>query len=727
MATNYNNLSHEQLMRELLSRDRQLGQLRQELHTNVKHFAPSPQADEYADEIHSFVARQLSTLLEDLPADNPELPTKSPELFRLSETMRNLSAATGIEMLFVDPQLRLSYYTPAVVSVFNVTPDDISRPLGSIVSGMGCCDRLTAKVQTVLATRMPHEAKIQTAAGIGYSLRIAPYCTMNNTVAGALLVFTDISERKRLEERLRESDALLSTIRASIDIAQSKQPEKIPRRSRSHLQAIVDTVNSGIITINEQGLVTTFNPAAERIFGYTETEILGRNIKELMPPTYREHHDGYLASYIKTGNFRLSDHAREVLGQRKGGSTFPMSLRIGEFFDGDTRFFTGIVEDISARKMSEMALRESEERLAYAMDASGEGVWDWDIVSNRAIHNQKWFELLGLQGDNSAYTPKFFTTLLHEDDQAAVLARIRQALDSGGHYRSEHRLRKSDGTFIWVLEQGSVVKRDAQGRPLRMVGSFADISGRKRAEQKLREHQNHYERLLKLEVASQTVTAIAHELNQPLNAAASYIDAALRYLQAGNPKPEQLTLALEHSEQQIQRSGQIIHELCRFLRNEDTITECFDLNEAVSELLDNIELDGQLNGFSVSVELTKKLPLVRANKIQVQKVLNVLLRNSIEAMQDSGLEHGFISVAVRPAERQGFAQVTVSDNGPGLDAEARQRLFQPFFSTKPKGLGIGLALSRAMVKAQGGELWAGQQNGPAVFHFTLPFAHEASS
>lgn len=509
------------------------------------------------------------------------------------------------------------------------------------------------------------------------------------------------------------------------DITERKQTEEELQASQTRLRAIVDTAISGIITIDQRGMVQMFNKAAAEMFGYSEQEMIGNSINILMPSPHHEAHDGYLAAYLTTGHPKIIGAQRELQGRRRDGSLFPLSIGIGEFQEGEERYFTGILQDISEWKKAEQTLRESEERLALAMDASGEGFWDWDIQINRSIHNHKWYELLALEETAYTRTPGFFTTLLHKDDREAVLARIKDALVSGGRFRSEHRLRRSDGRYIWVQETGIVVKRDEAGKPLRMVGKFVDISARKRFEQQRREHQNQYERLLKLEVTHQTVAAIAHELNQPLSAAASYTDAAQQLLQAGNDQPEKLTYALKQSAEQIRRAGQAIHELFGFLHTGESSTTPLYLNQIVRNVVATLKEDGQLGEFTTVLRLAPELPKVEANALQLEKVLINLLRNGIEAMHGAGMGSGAIVVSVCTAASGNAALITVRDSGQGLTADTAQRIFEPFFSTKPHGLGMGLAISRALIEAQGGQLWYQPDEGPgATFHLTIPFAAE---
>ena len=210
--------------------------------------------------------------------------------------MSNLLASTGIATLFVDHQLHILCFTPAIIPSIKLTPSDIGQPLCSIVSSLGQYDCLEEDIQTVLDTQVPHESELQTTPGVWYLLRITPYRILNNTIEGAAITFVDITQSKLAEEELQ--------------------------RNETRLQAIFDTASNGIITIDQSGSISTFNPAAERMFGYTEAEVIGRNISELMPSPYREQHDAYLAFYLKSGKSPLMGKSRDVLGQRKEGQRF---------------------------------------------------------------------------------------------------------------------------------------------------------------------------------------------------------------------------------------------------------------------------------------------------------------------------------------------------------------------------------------------------------------------
>ena len=193
-------------------------------------------------------------------------------------------------------------------------------------------------------------------------------------------------------------------------------------------------------------------------------------------------------------------------------------------------------------------------------------------------------------------------------------------------------------------------------------------------------------------------------------------------MQASTHYPDNLKHALEGCVAQANRAGRSLHELLNFLQKSDLVTEKFDLNEAIKEALNHVRGSGYLE-FRPSIQLEKNLPKVLANRIQVQKILINLLTNALEAMRGATIKNSVIKVSVRTSAISNMAHVSLQDKGPGLDAETAKRIFDPFFTTKKTGIGMGLAISRALTEANGGELWLDPSTDiGATFHLTLPFA-----
>lgn len=370
-------------------------------------------------------------------------------------------------------------------------------------------------------------------------------------------------------------------------------------------------------------------------------------------------------------------------------------------------------------------LTESEQRANQAIAASRLALWNYDLTAGNVYLSEGWSQLLG-----GAQVPTFTTTndlaaLIPKEEQPAVKEAIVVAMKghSSSIYQFEHRVRKLNGEFMWVRSEGAVVERDPDGRALRMTGIKRDITERKLLEKQILERQNEMAELQTLQIAAQTAAAIAHELNQPLMAIASYNETALILLNAEKPDIEKVRKTIEGSERQAHRAGDSIRELLESLSMNEFSSEAFDLNKEILDILGTAKSEHELQFHSI-LQLKEGLPLIRANRTHVQRVLLNLLHNGIEAMQEVGVPLPSITVTVRTIkEDAGIAQVTIQDNGPGVKKEDFQRMFEPFFTTKTRGIGMGLAISRSLIEANGGQLWIDPQETPgATFHFTLPLA-----
>jgi two-component system sensor kinase FixL len=263
------------------------------------------------------------------------------------------------------------------------------------------------------------------------------------------------------------------------------------------------------------------------------------------------------------------------------------------------------------------------------------------------------------------------------------------------------------------------VYRPAEGE---FVSVFENITERKRLEMELQTRRSEMETVHKQQVAAQTAAAIAHDLNQPLVAISAYSEVALRALRNGVTSSDKLTRAIEGCFEQSQRAGQTLHQLLDFLHNGEEVFTPLDIGEAVREVI-NVVKAGGYGKFHPVLDLELGLPPVLANRVQIQKVLDNLLKNGIDAMREAGVADPSVTITVRTMAGRNMAQVTVKDNGPGFDADMARRVFEPFFTTKAGGIGLGLAISRTLIQAHGGQLWADRDGLPgATFHFTLPFA-----
>jgi two-component system, LuxR family, sensor kinase FixL len=361
----------------------------------------------------------------------------------------------------------------------------------------------------------------------------------------------------------------------------------------AHLRSILDTVPDATIVIDASGDIQSFNAAAERLFGYPESAVVGQNVSLLMPTPFREEHDGYIAHYLKTGERRIIGIDRVVTGQRKDGSTFPMKLAVGEMRSGERRYFTGFIRDLTERQATEHKLEELQSELA---------------------------------------------------------------------------------------------------------------------------------RLSRLTAMGEMASTLAHEMNQPLSAIANYLQGCGRLIESvEHPSAPKIRDALAETTKQTLRAGHIIRQLREFVARGENEKRPEDINKLIEEASALALVGSKDEGVKPIFHFDTRLGPVHVEKVQIQQVLVNLIRNAIEAMQ--GCERRELLVKTESAD-DGMVAVSVADTGSGLSEEVVSRLFQPFVTTKPNGMGVGLSISKRIVEAHGGEMWAEPNpQGGTRFRFTL----EASS
>lgn len=250
------------------------------------------------------------------------------------------------------------------------------------------------------------------------------------------------------------------------------------------------------------------------------------------------------------------------------------------------------------------------------------------------------------------------------------------------------------------------------------------IAKAKLAEQRINAQRLKLEESHRHQVARQTAAAIAHELNQPLTAMVLYNTGALQLLRTGVLDRELLQHALENSEQQAQRASQVIHELMSQLYKDEDATQPSDIEIIVEDSISILADNGELDGITVARQIPTGLPPVLINRLQIKKVMVNLMRNSLQAIQALESPNREISLMAEPIPgNEAMLRFTIRDTGKGIGELDLHSIFQPFYSTKTAGLGMGLAISRSLVESHGGTLWAEANAGPgASFHFTLPFA-----
>ena len=246
-----------------------------------------------------------------------------------------------------------------------------------------------------------------------------------------------------------------------------------------------------------------------------------------------------------------------------------------------------------------------------------------------------------------------------------------------------------------------------------------DVTERKRAEEAARQHQAELTHVLRVTSMGEMAAGLAHEINQPLTAIASYAQGSVRRLRANPPQVEPVLAVIDDIAAEALRAGEIIRRLRSLIRKEAPRQDWVDLNEVVGEVVRLLEPEARQHGVTVRVHADARLPALVADRIQIEQVILNLVRNAVDAMREV---EGRRELDIRTAAVGDDAvELSVRDSGPGLSAALLEHIFEPFFSTKSAGLGMGLSISRTIIEAHQGRLWATSSvGGGANFHFTLP-------
>lgn len=483
------------------------------------------------------------------------------------------------------------------------------------------------------------------------------------------------------------------------------------------LRAIIDTAVDGIIIIDSAGTVRIYNHACERLFGYPAAEVIGRNVNLLMPEPYRAEHDEYLRRYQRTGEARIIGIGREVTGRHRDGTEFPMHLSVGEGREGGERIFVGIIHDISARKRAEAALIAREAHLRSIIDTAPDALIVIDERGAIESFSPAAERLFGYgAGEVAGRNVSMLMPSPYREQHDGYLQRYMRTGERRiiGIGRVVVGLRKDGTTFPMELAVGEV----QSGGRRRFTGFVRDLTERQTRERRLQELQDELIHVARLSEMGQMASALAHELNQPLTAISNYLQACRRMIEAsGMAVPPRVLEIMEKTVAQAGRAGQIIRRMRQFIQKGESERAAENLNKIVEEATALALVGAKEHSVRPTLDLAADIGPVFIDKIQIQQVVLNLVRNAVEALIESERRE----IVVRTAREDGMAVVSVCDTGPGLADVVAKNLFQPFVTTKQKGMGLGLSICRAIVDAHGGRFWATPNPERGVtFSFTLP-------
>ena len=507
------------------------------------------------------------------------------------------------------------------------------------------------------------------------------------------------------------------------DATALKESQAALARSEAYSAAIVATAAEGIITLDARGRIQSFNRAAEKMFGYKAGEVIGEDVHLLMPEPFREQHDQYVDNYIRTGESHIIGTGREVMAQRRDGSTFPIHLAASEIEVDGERCFTGMIRDISDQRAAEESIRSVERRFRAMFDQRLQLVGILSPGGEVLEANARSLAFAGL--DREAVIGRLFWEAPWWSHSAELQQQIRASINAasrGDTIRFEASSQRVDGEMA-VLDYSIRPITDKDGNIVSLVTESHDITEHKQAEEEAKQHRARIAHVTRLSTLGEMAAGIAHEINQPLTAISLFAQAGRRLIEAGDfDRIDEVCHKLtEHS----LRAADVVERMQSLARQSESAKEIIDCNELIESAVKLAESEARIHDIEVRFDKGKSLPSISADVVQIQQVALNLLRNGMEAMLPAqSVKERVVTISTRLAE-DGQIHVTVRDNGPGVQNDCIDKLFTPFSTTKKSGMGMGLSISQAIVRAHGGRIDFRNNDGHgATFWFTLPAARQ---
>jgi PAS domain S-box-containing protein len=517
----------------------------------------------------------------------------------------------------------------------------------------------------------------------------------------------EIAERKSAEERLRQEETGL-------------------KRSEAHKAAILDSSLDCIVAMDHEGCITEFNPAAERTFGYDRENVVGKHLADvIVPPSLREKHRAGFARHLATGESRVLGRRVEMAALCADGRNIPVEIAITRIQQDGPPSFTGYLRDITERKRNEEALLDahaelarSEERWRSVFENSAIGVALTDLNGRFISANPVFQKMVGYTEEE--LKPLSFVDITVEEDRNLNWVLMKELLEGERRqFQIEKRYRRKNGCTVWVRNSVSVVS-GTERLPRFLMALSEDVTERRLAEEALNQTRSELAHMARVTTLSTLTASIAHEVNQPLSGIVTNASTCLRMLDANPPNLEGARETARRTIRDGNRASEVIARLRALFSKKNAIFEMFDLNEAVKEVIVLSVSDLQRNRVVLRSDLAVDLPSVLGDRIQIQQVILNLLRNGSDAM--STVDDNPRELLIKTeCDDSGGVRLSVKDSGVGIDSEIEKKLFEPFYTTKGDGMGIGLSVSRSIVLQHQGRLLAIRNEGPgATFSFSIP-------
>ncbi len=605
---------------------------------------------------------ELQSLNEELTTVNAELKENVLELERANNDLDNLLTSTNIATIFLDTSFRVRRFTPATTRLFNLIPTDVGRPIADIVQRF-TDPELLQDAQAVLANLGAISKEVQDRNGRWFVRQVLPYRTHDNRIEGVVMTFSDVA-----------ADAL--------------------QEARLYAEAIVDTVRQPLVVLDADLRVQSANRAFYQGFQVTPEATVGRPVHELGErqfdvPRLRALLGEVVRERGTVTNFEV-EHDVPKIGRR----IMLLNARVLTRGGGRPDLILLASQDVTERKRAEQTLRQSGAMTRAGVQMAVDGVVTLDERVNILSFNPAAERIFGYAADE-VIGQSFASLMLPRDgDGAGSLARDLLAQEQ------ETRGRRKDGT-VFPCDLRVSEFHDGGGR--RFVATIRDISERKRSEEQIRRQQAELAHVLRVATIERFAAGLAHELNQPLTAIANDIEACATYVRSGKDTQGRLLGMLDRAGAEALRAGEVVHHLRQFVRRTEPRLEPTDLCEVVRNSTRWLLREIENEHITLRLDLgTRPLP-VCVDRVQIEQVLVNLIQNAIDAIREANTTTREIVLRTSRAAN-GTVEVAIDDTGTGLSPAAAERLYEPFFTTRSEGMGMGLAICRTIAEWHRGDL-----------------------
>jgi len=514
-----------------------------------------------------------------------------------------------------------------------------------------------------------------------------------------------------------EMIGLLENLAAALGEAIGRrQANSLLERRESHFRLLYENAPLGYQSLDIEGRLIEVNQAWLDLLGYSHEEVLGRSFGDFLPPQDVPLFRQRFPRFKQIGEV----HGVEFDMVRKDGSTITVSIdgRIMRNPQGEFVRTHCILHDIADRKRAEQALRDRESLLNRAEEIAGIGSFIWDLTNDALTWSKGMVSLCGLEeGTVMGSLREAIQQLVHPEDRQRVGEEIRQMIAARRARPMEFRIVRPDGEERILQSAGEFVLND-QGVPIRCVGILHDITRRRADESRLAALQLQLNHASRLATLGELTAGIAHEVNQPLCAIVNFAKACKNLAAQESPNRELISQWSDAIAAAASRSGEIVRQLSAFSRRSPGEYAAVPVQQLVDEALLLIRLDAHAKEVAFVRQMPDEDAIVRVQPVRIHQVLVNLLRNAVEALGQSGRGPKQVLVRVEPTVEE--VRISVEDNGPGPGSVNLASLFEPFYTTKREGLGMGLSISRTIVEEHGGRIRAiVNSSGGLTVSFTL--------